>query len=76
MRGYKTKMREWFFEYTYYMIMMVFHLQLFVHVSTSYCHLDEKVLFEKAYPPPADPHKVIQSMESLEEHDVESTSKQ
>jgi len=47
-----------------------------VHVSTSYCHLEEKVLFEKAYPPPADPHKIIQSMEMLDEPFVETISKE
>jgi len=47
-----------------------------VHVSTSYCHLDEKVLFEKAYPPPTDPHKIIQSMEMLDEPFVETISKE
>lgn len=51
------------------------NLQVFVYVSTSYCHLDEKVLFEKAYPPPADPHKIIQSMEMLDEPFVETISK-
>lgn len=51
-------------------------LQVFVHVSTSYCHLDEKILFEKAYPPPADPHKIIQSMELLEDSFVDTISKQ
>jgi len=50
--------------------------QVFVHVSTSYCHLDEKVLFEKAYPPPTDPHKIIQSMEMLDEPFVETISKE
>ncbi|XP_050438445.1 fatty acyl-CoA reductase 1 [Adelges cooleyi] len=52
------------------------NLKCFVHVSTSYCHLDEKVLYEKAYPPPADPHKIIQSMELLDEAFVEVISKQ
>ncbi|VVC37652.1 Male sterility, NAD-binding,NAD(P)-binding domain,Fatty acyl-CoA reductase, C-terminal [Cinara cedri] len=51
-------------------------LEAFMHVSTSYCHLDEKVLFEKAYPPPVDPHKIIQIMELLEEPFVESIAKQ
>lgn len=49
--------------------------QVFVYVSTSYCHLEEKVLFEKAYPPPADPHKIIQTMEMLDEPFVETISK-
>jgi len=40
-------------------------LLVFNHVSTSYCHLEEKVLYEKAYPPPANPHVVIQAIEWL-----------
>ncbi|XP_046682906.1 putative fatty acyl-CoA reductase CG5065 [Homalodisca vitripennis] len=50
-------------------------LQLFVHISTSYCHLQEKVLYEKAYPPPADPHKIIRACELLEEDLIEKISK-
>lgn len=56
--------------------MFEIYIQVFVHVSTSYCHLDEKVLFEKAYPPPTDPHKIIQSMELLDEPFVETISKE
>jgi fatty acyl-CoA reductase len=36
-------------------------------VSTAYCHLHEKLLEEKPYPPPADPHHVIQSMEWMDD---------
>ncbi|CAG9576933.1 unnamed protein product [Danaus chrysippus] len=38
-------------------------LKLFIHISTAYCHLHEKLLEEKPYPPPADPHKIIEAME-------------
>jgi len=50
-------------------------LQLFVHISTSYCHLQEKVLYEKAYPPPTDPHKIVRACELLEEDLIEKISK-
>ncbi|XP_063545674.1 fatty acyl-CoA reductase 1-like [Cydia strobilella] len=43
------------------------HLQLLIHISTAYCHLHEKLLEEKPYPPPADPHQIIQSMEWMDE---------
>ncbi|XP_050528205.1 fatty acyl-CoA reductase 1-like [Daktulosphaira vitifoliae] len=52
------------------------NLKLFAYISTAYCHLDEKVLYEKPYPPPADPNKVIQSMELLDESFVETISKE
>lgn len=35
------------------------NLQLFCHISTAYCHLDEKLLMEKAYLPPFDPHAMM-----------------
>ncbi|GBP85824.1 Fatty acyl-CoA reductase 1 [Eumeta japonica] len=38
-------------------------LRMFIHISTAYCHLHEKLLEEKPYPPPADPHHVIQTIE-------------
>ncbi|XP_022194362.1 fatty acyl-CoA reductase 1 [Nilaparvata lugens] len=49
--------------------------QLFVHISTSYCHLQEKVLEEKAYPPPTDPHKIIRTCELMSEELVETVAK-
>ncbi|KAG6443938.1 hypothetical protein O3G_MSEX003057 [Manduca sexta] len=45
-------------------------LKLFIHVSTSYCHLHEKLLEEKPYPPPADPHQIIQAMEWMDDETV------
>ncbi|XP_060532693.1 fatty acyl-CoA reductase 1 [Cylas formicarius] len=42
-------------------------LLCFAHLSTAYCHLHERILYEKPYPPPADPHKVIQTVEWLDE---------
>lgn len=46
-----------------------------MYVSTSYCHLNEKVLHEEAYPPPADPHKIIRTMELLDDDLVKLISK-
>ncbi|XP_017769188.1 PREDICTED: putative fatty acyl-CoA reductase CG5065 [Nicrophorus vespilloides] len=48
------------------------NLQLHAHVSTAYCHLHERVLFEKPYPPPACPHNVIKTVEWMDEDVVES----
>lgn len=42
-------------------------LLLFVHISTAYCHLEEKVLREKPYPPPADPNKIINCVEWMDD---------
>ncbi|XP_046616963.1 putative fatty acyl-CoA reductase CG5065 [Neodiprion virginianus] len=47
-------------------------LVLFAHISTAYCHLEEKLLGEKPYPPPADPHKVIKCVEWMEDDVVEA----
>ncbi|XP_068623501.1 fatty acyl-CoA reductase 1-like [Battus philenor] len=44
-------------------------LKLFVHISTAYCHLHEKLLEEKPYDPPADPHKILAAAE-LFDHDT------
>ncbi|XP_020291327.1 putative fatty acyl-CoA reductase CG5065 isoform X1 [Pseudomyrmex gracilis] len=48
------------------------HLLLFVYISTAYCHLEEKVLKEKTYPPPADPHEIIKYVEWMDDNVVES----
>ncbi|XP_050315779.1 fatty acyl-CoA reductase 1 [Anthonomus grandis grandis] len=48
------------------------HLKCFIHVSTAYCHLNERILYEKPYPPPADPHKVIKTIEWLQDDVLES----
>nr|XP_022902012.1 putative fatty acyl-CoA reductase CG5065 [Onthophagus taurus]XP_022902013.1 putative fatty acyl-CoA reductase CG5065 [Onthophagus taurus] len=47
-------------------------LMIFAHISTSYCHLGEKVLYEKVYPPPANPHQIIKTVEWMEESLVEN----
>ncbi|XP_026740172.1 putative fatty acyl-CoA reductase CG5065 [Trichoplusia ni] len=46
------------------------NLKVFIHISTSYCHLHEKLLEEKAYPPPADPHQIIQAVEWMDEETI------
>ncbi|XP_044260302.1 putative fatty acyl-CoA reductase CG5065 isoform X2 [Tribolium madens] len=43
------------------------NLIVFAHLSTAYCHLHERVLYEKAYPPPSSPHHVIKACEWLDE---------
>ncbi|KAL0809207.1 hypothetical protein ABMA28_011431 [Loxostege sticticalis] len=45
-------------------------LKLFIHISTAYCHLHEKLLEEKPYPPPADPHQIIQAVEWMDEETI------
>ncbi|XP_048488006.1 fatty acyl-CoA reductase 1 isoform X2 [Plutella xylostella] len=45
-------------------------LELFIHISTAYCHLHEKLLEEKPYPPPADPHQIIQAVEWMDDETV------
>ncbi|XP_039314065.1 putative fatty acyl-CoA reductase CG5065 isoform X2 [Solenopsis invicta] len=47
-------------------------LALFVHISTAYCHLEEKILRERTYPPPADPHQVIKCVEWMDDEVVEA----
>jgi fatty acyl-CoA reductase len=47
-------------------------LELFAHISTAYCHLEEKLLGEKPYPPPADPHKIIKCVEWMDDDVVEA----
>ncbi|CAG9767775.1 unnamed protein product [Ceutorhynchus assimilis] len=47
-------------------------LLCFIHVSTAYCHLSERILYEIPYPPPADPHKVIQAVEWLSDDIIDS----
>ncbi|KAK2580056.1 hypothetical protein KPH14_012340 [Odynerus spinipes] len=48
------------------------NLLFFGHISTAYCHLEEKLLEEKPYPPPADPHKIIKCVEWMDDDVVES----
>ncbi|KAF7274014.1 hypothetical protein GWI33_013304 [Rhynchophorus ferrugineus] len=44
----------------------------FVHVSTAYCHLNEKILYEKVYPPPANPHDLIKTAEWMSDDAIEA----
>jgi hypothetical protein len=48
---------------------------MFGYMSTAYCHLNESFLLEKSYDPPADPRKIIKSVELLHEDEVELMSK-
>ncbi|KAK4873985.1 hypothetical protein RN001_013345 [Aquatica leii] len=51
-------------------------LSVFNHTSTAYCHLHEKVLYEKAYLPPADPHMIIKLVEWIDEKITDSITEQ
>lgn len=51
-------------------------LDMFAYISTSYCHLHEKLLMEKPYPPPADPNKIIKLVQYLDNAEVELMTKQ
>ncbi|KAM3955181.1 putative fatty acyl-CoA reductase CG5065 [Aphomia sociella] len=42
-------------------------LKLFIHISTAYCHLHETLLEEKPYPPPANPHQIIEAIEWMDD---------
>lgn len=44
-------------------------------MSTSYCHLNEKLLMEKPYPPPENPHKIIKCMEQMDADAVDLMTK-
>ncbi|CAK1589999.1 unnamed protein product [Parnassius mnemosyne] len=46
-------------------------LKLFIHISTAYCHLHEKLLEERPYDPPADPHKVLAAAEIFNTETIE-----
>ncbi|XP_011860548.1 PREDICTED: putative fatty acyl-CoA reductase CG5065 [Vollenhovia emeryi] len=48
------------------------NLLVFVYISTAYCHLEEKILRERTYPPPADPYKVIKCVEWMDDDVVEA----
>ncbi|XP_043483087.1 putative fatty acyl-CoA reductase CG5065 [Leptopilina heterotoma] len=48
------------------------NLVLFAHISTAYCHLEEKLLGEKSYPPPSNPHKIIKCVEWMDDDVVEA----
>ncbi|KAK6633631.1 hypothetical protein RUM43_001220 [Polyplax serrata] len=48
------------------------HIEFFYHMSTAYCHLEEKILEERSYPPLCNPHDLIKSMEWMED-DVAET---
>ncbi|KAL5286797.1 hypothetical protein ACFFRR_008046 [Megaselia abdita] len=51
-------------------------LKLFAYVSTAYCHLHIKKLYEKPYAPPANPHGVIKACEWLKDEEVDLITKQ
>lgn len=48
---------------------------MFGYVGTAYCHLNEKLLLEKEYPPPTDPYKAISAAEWLDDEVLNSIEK-
>jgi len=46
--------------------------QAFVHVSTAYCNCNRQDVEEHLYPIPADPEKIIQCVDCLDENLLES----
>lgn len=50
-------------------------LDLFWYISTTYCHVHIKHLFEKPYDPPADPHSIISMCEMLSDKDMAAVEK-
>ncbi|EFN87626.1 putative fatty acyl-CoA reductase CG5065 [Harpegnathos saltator] len=48
------------------------NLALFVYISTAYCHLEEKILRQRTYPPPANPDSVIKCVEWVDEEVIEA----
>lgn len=42
-------------------------LQALVHVSTSYCQCNERVLEERAYPAPQNPFEIIKMVETMDD---------
>ncbi|XP_065343905.1 putative fatty acyl-CoA reductase CG5065 isoform X2 [Cloeon dipterum] len=47
-------------------------LEALVHVSTAYCNCDRDEVKEEVYPPPAEPDKIIQCVEWLDEDVINS----
>lgn len=43
------------------------NLQALVHVSTSYCQCNERVLEERAYPAPQNPFEIIKMVETMDD---------
>lgn len=51
------------------------HLELFIHVSTAYAFPHEKILYEKPYPPPANPNEVLNGLSWISDDALEGFSK-
>jgi len=47
-------------------------LEALVHVSTAYCNCDRDDVAEEVYPPPADPEKVIQTVEWMDDELIDA----
>lgn len=51
------------------------HLKVFLHVSTTFCNADYRVIEEKIYPPHADWRKAIQIAETLDDYTLDILGK-
>ena len=47
------------------------HLQAFVHLSTAFCHVDQKELCEHVYDSPNDPQDIMRIVEWLDEDAID-----
>ncbi|XP_011266457.2 putative fatty acyl-CoA reductase CG5065 isoform X1 [Camponotus floridanus] len=47
------------------------HLEAFVHLSTAFCHVDQKELGERTYNSPDDPHDIMRLIEWLDENSID-----
>lgn len=50
--------------------------QALVHVSTAYCNCNRQEVNEVVYPPPADPEKIIQCVEWMDDKLIDTVTPQ
>lgn len=47
------------------------HLQAFIHLSTTYCHVDQNELDERIYDSPHDPYEIMRLVQWLDEEAID-----
>lgn len=47
------------------------HLQVFVHLSTAFCHVDQEELGETVYDSPHDPDDIMRLTQWMDERSIE-----